>query len=105
MCSLAAALFTVAAHEGPKAILDMDAIDVGNLLARIGVTPSASPVDPSYDGAALVDFIRWYDSMPRVARFIEANNGNACKAWETVARYMDTKQQVTSSSPNAFLEW
>ncbi len=105
-CVYAALSLAVAVSaESSKAVLDMGAGDVRQLLARIGVVASAVPMEPSYDGAALVDFIRWYESMPPIARFIDANNRNACKAWASVARYMESQQQSASASPDAFLEW
>ena len=98
-------VLSVAFAEGPVPILDMEAREVGQLLARLGITVPASASEPDHDGAALVDFIRWYESMPPIAKSIEANNPNACKAWATVAHFMDSKQQASSSSSAAFLEW
>jgi hypothetical protein len=105
VCVSAALLCVSTAAESPKAILDMDPDDVRSLLARIGAIASRTRTDLAYDGADLVDFIRWYDSAPPIARYIAANNENPCKAWDSVAHYFGNKQQMASSSPHAFLEW
>ncbi len=89
----------------PVPILDMDADHVARLLARNQVSLGVVTSDESIDGTALVDFIRWYESMPPMARYIEASNPDACKAWSSVARLMQREQQIAAASPSAFLEW
>jgi hypothetical protein len=91
--------------EDTVPILDMDAAQVGRLLSRNKVSLGVPPSDDSIDGTALVDFIRWYESMPPMARYIEASNADACKAWASVARLMQREQQIAAASPSAFLEW
>ena len=109
LCIQAVAWAAVAA-EGPVPILDMDASEVAELLFRSGIIKKASTIELSNDGAALVDFIRWYDAMPPIARFIEENNPLACKAWATAAHWMEKKQQILSldmyaAEPSSFLQW
>jgi hypothetical protein len=94
-----------AASDGIVPILDMDAAQVAELLVRHDVVKRLSPVVPSNDGAALVDFIRWYETMPPIARYIEANSLQACKGWTSAANLMETKEQIAASTPSAFLQW
>ena len=100
-----AALFADVSAEAQVPILDMTAADVAKLLAQNGILVPQSTIDPENDGTALVDFIRWYESMPPIARCIEAHNPNSCKAWSAVARWMEKKQQTTAEDPGSFWEW
>ena len=104
MLAACACSFAIA-PDGIVPILDMDAAQVAELLVRHGVVKRASHVEPSNDGAALVDFIRWYEAMPPIARYIEANSLQACKGWASAANLMETKEQIAASTPSAFLQW
>ena len=105
LCAVVA-LSTALADDG-KPILDMNAEEVAELLARNGIVKTSAHIDDSNDGdgAALVDFVRWYESMPPFAKFIEANNPRACNAWADVAKWMEKQQQIAAAVPSAFLEW
>ena len=106
MCLLiGTTLINAVPAEDTVPILDMDAAQVGRLLSRNKVSLGVPPSDDSIDGTALVDFIRWYESMPPMARYIEASNPDASKAWASVARLMQREQQIAAASPSAFLEW
>jgi hypothetical protein len=93
------------ASDGIVPILDMDADQVTKLLVRHDIVKRLAPLLPSNDGASLVDFIRWYEAMPPMARYIEANSLQACKGWASAAKLMETKEQIAASTPSAFLQW
>jgi hypothetical protein len=105
MACVAATFAAALCADAQVAMLDMTAADVAELLAQAGVYAPQSVIDPSHDGAALVDFARWYDSMPPIARFIQAQDPSECKAWPSVARWMESKRQMVSEAPDNFWEW
>ncbi len=80
-------------------VIDMSAADVIAFLREEGLQSLVDKVPDDMDGAALLEFVKWHDTMPAGVR---AKSGHEDEYWNQLSRAVKT---LSSKPPKTFWEW
>ena len=80
-------------------VMDMSAADVKAFLREQGLQSLVDKVPDDMDGPALLEFVKWHETMPVGVR---AKSGDNNEYWNQLSRAVKT---LSSKPPKTFWEW